>query len=124
MNINYTAMNERETYVPEHMRDGFKLWIEHGISPGSFGRAVLNNDLKGACGKADHINKQHLFTIVAWFYNYAPCDCWGHPVNVTDWEDKFRSAALNAIPKNQWDESMVDAYELLCPAVSKARGAA
>lgn len=90
---NYEAMNETFSFVPHHMRDGFKLWIERGISPGSFGRAVLDNDLKGAFGKADHINQAAIGSIVAWFYNYAPSDCWGSREKTEEWEKRFSEAA-------------------------------
>lgn len=83
--INYAAMEERDTFVPEHMRDGFKLWIENGIHPGSFGMAIIENDLKAACSCADIINRNHIFTIVAWFWNYAPCDCWGGHEKAFEW---------------------------------------
>lgn len=86
--MNYELMDDRETFVPPHMRDGFKLWIENGIPPGSFGMAVLSNDLKGAFGKADNINKNHIGSIVAWFYNFAPSDCWGSEEAVNDWIKK------------------------------------
>lgn len=64
--INYDAMNEDFTFVPHHMRGGFERWFEHGIPPGGFGMAVLSNDLKDAYGRADHINKNHIGSIVAW----------------------------------------------------------
>jgi len=83
-------MEDAYSYVPPHMRDGFKLWIEHGISPGSFGMAVLNNDLKEAVARADHINKIHLTTIVSWLYNFAPIDCWGSYEKTNAWQKKLR----------------------------------
>lgn len=86
------AMNESFSYVPPHMRDCFILWIEKGIYPGSFGTAVIENDLKGAVGRADNINRECLHSIVAWFYNYAPAGCWGSVENVKDWEEKRRAA--------------------------------
>ncbi len=84
--INYEAMNKDETFVPEHLRGAFQRWMENGIPPGSFGMAVLSNDLKMAYGRADHINKNHIGTTVAWFYNYAPSKCWGSPEAVETWK--------------------------------------
>lgn len=78
-------MDEHFTFVPHHMRDGFKRWIEEGLYPGSFGTAIINNDLTTACGKADHVNAQHITSIVAWFYNHAPSDCWGSHEKVLAW---------------------------------------
>ena len=40
-------------YVPGHMRQGSLYYIAFGISMGSFGKALLSNDLMGAFGKAE-----------------------------------------------------------------------
>ncbi len=71
--------------IPEHMRDGMKLYIERGVQPGSFMEAVLCNDLREALGRADHINRHALFNIVSWLFSYAPSDCWGSPEKYTQW---------------------------------------
>jgi hypothetical protein len=49
--------------LPEHMRHGMKLWIEHAIWPGSFLTALLCNDFIYAHSLADstNIDKLHLF---------------------------------------------------------------
>jgi hypothetical protein len=73
------------TYVPPHTRDGIINWIEHGIEPGAFLKAVICNNLKEAFGRADDINIVHLKSIVSWFYNHAPSDCWGSPENYEHW---------------------------------------
>lgn len=86
----YKMMEDPHSYVPEHMRSGFKLWIEKGIEPGSFGMAVITNDLKGAFGRADHINKNHIGSIVAWFYNFAPSSCWGSVEKAHNWSMRFK----------------------------------
>ena len=84
--IDYTAMNNEFTFVPYHMRQGYQLWIERGISPGGFGQAILCNDLKNAMGRADSINQKYITSTVAWFYNFAPSLCWGSFENVKNWE--------------------------------------
>lgn len=90
--VNYEAMNDPETFVTEYMREGFRLWIENAIPPGSFGMAVLSNDLKEACGRADTTNRRYIFSIVSWLYNYAPSDCWGSKENTETWRRaSFRS---------------------------------
>lgn len=78
-------MSNVDTYVPLHMRDGLKLYLENGIEPGSFMAAVLCNDLKEAFGRADHINIKHIGTIVCWLFNHAPSTCWGSTDNYTAW---------------------------------------
>lgn len=65
-NIDYSSMDLPETFVPYHMRDGYKLYFEHGIPPGSFGQAVIRGDLEDARCRADHINSRHIETQIAW----------------------------------------------------------
>ena len=89
----YDYMDDNFTFVPQHMREGFKLWIESGIYPGSFGTALLSNDLKETLGRADHINKKHLKSMVAWLHNFAPSSCWGSFETVRNWAAKFDEVA-------------------------------
>lgn len=76
--------------IPEHMQGGVRRWIENGILPGGFLTCVLENDLKGALGRADMINRHRLFEIVEYFYSYAPALCWGSVEKVAAWERKFK----------------------------------
>lgn len=71
--------------LPEHMRDGFQRYVEHHIPLGSFGHAVVCNDLFRACAKADDVNRYRLFDIVSWLYSEAPSPCWGNPEKVMAW---------------------------------------
>lgn len=71
--------------LPEHMRDGMYRWIEHGIKPGGFGVAVLENDLVGAFGRADMTNIRCMKDWANWLYNRAPADCWGSKAAVNKW---------------------------------------
>jgi len=73
------AMNVRNTYVPSHTRRGLQEYIEQRLPGGDFLRLVLSNDLAGSIGHADHINYQHIQTIIAWLFNYAPASIWGSP---------------------------------------------
>jgi hypothetical protein len=82
------------TRLPYHMRDGMQLYIEEGIVPGSFLRAVLSNDLMGALGKADDINQAILPVYGRFLYNDAPCGCYGSPETVAAW---CNSGGLNGI---------------------------
>lgn len=70
--IDYTTMDDPETFVPPHMRGGYKRYFEHGIEPGSFGQAILEKDAEKARCRADHINLQHIETQIAWVEKYAP----------------------------------------------------
>ena len=46
-------------------RDGY------GHQPGSFIQAVLDNDLRGAFGRADHVNRKALIIIVSAYENIS-----------------------------------------------------
>lgn len=76
--------------LPEHMRSGARLWIEHGIPPGSFLMAVIENNLKEAVFRADGINLPRLPDFVSFFYNEAPSDCWGSKAKAEAWAQMKR----------------------------------
>jgi hypothetical protein len=84
------AMRDSFSFVPPHTRDTLINYIENGLPTGSFVQAVLSNDLTEAFGRADHINSQHVGTIVSWLYNFAPSTCWGSDEKVREWYKSFR----------------------------------
>ena len=71
--------------LPTHMQDGMRLYIERGIPPGSFHRAVLSNDLMGAFKRADDVNTAAMVDYARFLYNEAPGGCFGSPDHVKDW---------------------------------------
>ena len=71
--------------LPEHIRDGAKRYIERGIPPGDFLRAVICNNLKESFARADRINIHRMFDIVSFFYNEAPAGCWGSIQKMERW---------------------------------------
>ncbi len=73
--------------IPEHMHGALKRYIEDGILPGGFLTAVLQNNLKEAIGRADHLNMDQLPNYVRFLYNFAPGPCWGSPEKVAAWVD-------------------------------------
>ena len=81
-------MREEMQILPENLRGGMTRYLQHGIEPGSFLRAVLENDLLNAFGRADNENKRNLEEIVRWIYNYAPADSWGSTAKVEAWMNK------------------------------------
>jgi len=79
-----------EFHIPPHMMDGLTRYIEHGIAPGGFLTAVLENNLREACARADDINIRNLPAYIAYLYNDAPSACWGSPEKVDAWVANFR----------------------------------
>lgn len=74
-----------ECGVPEHDHWGLIHYILDGIPPGHFMTAVLSNDLKEACSRADEENQSKLWNIVYFLYNNAPIACWGSSTAVNAW---------------------------------------
>lgn len=85
--------------IPPHSHRALVLWIEEGQMGGGFIAAVLSNDLRLSCERADNENLHALTRIVRWIYNYAPSPCWGSPEAVAAWasHDGMRGLALKAL---------------------------
>jgi len=71
--------------IPERMLGALQRYIDHGIPPGDFLTAVLSNDLREACTRADDENQQLIYEYVKFLYNYAPLGCWGSRENFHSW---------------------------------------
>lgn len=75
---------QREPNIPQDVKETIDNYVTKGWSPGSFVQAVLENDLKGACGSADMFNREALFDIVSYCYNCIPSNVWGSPDKVAN----------------------------------------
>jgi hypothetical protein len=84
-NIMDEHMTKAMDVLPEHMRGAMQRYIDYGIEPGSFLSAVICNDLIGAVGRADDINKYRIGDYCRFLYNDAPSDCWGSPAKYQAW---------------------------------------
>lgn len=71
--------------IPEHMREGTRLYIEHGVTPGDFLRAALENNFIGVVERADYINKNAFFTWAQFLVNDVPWNCRGSREKVDTW---------------------------------------
>jgi len=83
MNLNGKPMDY--SALPEHMQGAMKRYMEHGIEPGSFLMAILTNDLMGAFGRADHINRERIGDYCQWLYNNSPAGSHGSRESVNAW---------------------------------------
>lgn len=61
----------------ETIKESLNRYAKDRIPPGGFLTAVLENDLMGAIGSADHINRQRLHEICKYVYNELPSSIWG-----------------------------------------------
>ena len=71
--------------VPDELIESIRLYVEHGVPQGDFLAAVIDNDLREACARADERNLPILPAIVAYFYNHCPSNCWGKPGTHRRW---------------------------------------
>ena len=78
------------SFLPEHMQDGAREYVELGRSPGDFLHAVLCNNLVEAYGRADTTNTECMHDWACWLFNEAPSACWGSPEKVKAWLAGFK----------------------------------
>lgn len=71
--------------VPAHLRGGLALYVEHGVMPGDFLCAVLDNRLFEAVARADEQSLAGLRGITQWLWNYAPSACFGSKEKRVAW---------------------------------------
>jgi hypothetical protein len=69
----------------KQMEPSVRLYVEEGIPPGSFLKAVLANDFMRAVSRADSSNGELLREWAMFVYNYLPTDCWGSYEIVDGW---------------------------------------
>lgn len=85
------ARLEREVLrLPVHMREGILDYVRYGVPPGHFLLAILTNDLRQACARADLDNQRALYDYVFVLHNYAPAGCWGDVEHVKAWIEQGR----------------------------------
>jgi len=71
--------------IPDQMLDSLVRYVLAGTPTGGFLFAVLSNDLKEACGRADDYNIGILHVYCCWLWNSAPLSAWGSPTEVHEW---------------------------------------
>jgi len=73
--------------VPDRIIASLHRWTERRIRPGGFLSAVLRNDLKEACARADAESAENLHAIVSYCYQHLPAMCWGSDERFEAWRD-------------------------------------
>jgi hypothetical protein len=63
--------------VDENLRGSLERYLNHRIEAGGFLTSVLENDLTGACARADAYNIKILPKIVGYIWNHLPADSRG-----------------------------------------------
>ncbi len=76
--------------IPLYTTDALQDYIDTGNEHGGFVMSVLENDLRGAIGRADMQNLAALKDIIMWLSTHAPSPCWGSPEKVKAWMEQKR----------------------------------
>lgn len=70
--------------------EALQRYVDHGIHPGGFLTAVLENNLSEAVLRADNLNIKILPEIVGYVDWEIPSACWGSRERVEDWLNRDR----------------------------------
>jgi len=79
------AVIDYDKFPSPHVLSAVMRYIEEGIPPGDFLKAVICNKLKESFMWADETNIANMFGIVSWMYNHAPLQCWGSEEKMRAW---------------------------------------
>lgn len=75
--------------VPVEMQEAFWNYLAYGLSPGSFGVAVLDNDFCSAvCRSHPALTTGHLRHIAKWLMHFAPANSYGSSIRRQAWMEK------------------------------------
>jgi hypothetical protein len=73
----------------DHFIPGLIRYVNEHIETGGFLRAVLENDLREACDRADPLSRPVLADLVTYIELILPAECWGSPEKVKAWLDFY-----------------------------------
>lgn len=89
MNFKNDRINFKEKIksagLPSYMYGAIERYVFNGIEPGSFLKAVLENNLMDAVSLADDNNINVIANWVKFLYWETPADCWQSEKHVRDW---------------------------------------
>jgi len=85
-----------------------RLYVEQGVLPGSFLRAVISNNLVEAFAQADSTNILRLFDYANFLYNEVPSPCWGSEEKMLAWAEKRRAAKVAEAKKVLGEREDID----------------
>lgn len=84
--------------IPEYMHGAVARYVVHGIEPGDFLGAVIENDLMRAAGKADDTNANCLFQWASFLYTSFPRGSYGSPETRKEWQ---KAGGMSGIGERQ-----------------------
>ena len=71
--------------MEQRIKDGLDRYEKQHVPTGHFLRAVLENDLMEAVGRADVDSRLDLYEICFYMYNHIPSTCHDSPEIVAKW---------------------------------------
>jgi hypothetical protein len=77
--------NDPNGYSRLPLKDALDSYINDRTPVGHFLTAVITNNLKEACGRADIPNRDLLWLYVQYLFNKAPGGCWGSVEAMNRW---------------------------------------
>jgi hypothetical protein len=86
--------------LPEHLREGMRLYLQDGVTPGGWMCAVLDNDLSNAVQRCDDRALGTLRNLFEWLCMYAPASAWGAPDKRAAWQNEIRNLLAEALAAN------------------------
>ena len=76
---------ENDYGCPQEIKEAIDRYVEDRLPPGSFTRAVLENDLRTAVFQAHPLMLPFLKNVVMYVYWEIPHMCWGSREKVREW---------------------------------------
>lgn len=77
-----------EYLIKPETKEALDRYVNDRIPTGDFLRAVLENNLMEALGRADLGNRITIFEICQYIYNELPSPCHGSPEKVQAWLER------------------------------------
>ena len=78
-------LEEMLRYVPRHLQEGLRLYIEEGRPVGDFLTALLEDSLTRTWKHADLVSRASMSSLLSFLYNSVPAPAWGSHKKVQAW---------------------------------------
>lgn len=110
-------------HLPPYMWESTIAYILDGRPIGHFLSAIVNNDLKAACDRADFENSVRIYHWVKFFYNYTPQSCWGRSDARDQWvaHKGYNGLIKQDTCNHDWQEQPGEPPVDVCPKCGAVR---
>jgi len=96
--------------IPRDIKQQIDNYIDNGIPPADFLYAVLINDLRQVAGRADIINRIHLYDIIVYLEKFMPNMAWGSAERVEKWLAFHRDNPVFIAAAIEYDKARRETY--------------